>query len=63
MIQSPATLTQVSSQELKDSRVVTMEVEARNLDKKVYVEEALGVQELRGLEWCVGGRGGNKGLA
>eukprot|EP00069_Balaena_mysticetus_P021439 bmy_00591T0 len=41
----------VSAQELKDSRVVTMEVEARNLDKK----EALEVQELSGQGWCVGG--------
>ncbi|XP_057385758.1 copine-1 isoform X4 [Balaenoptera acutorostrata] len=37
----------VSAQELKDSRVVTMEVEARNLDKKVCVEGGPGGSRIK----------------
>lgn len=48
------------SQELKDNRVVTMEVEARNLDKKVCMEGGPGVQELSRQGWCIGGGRGQR---
>lgn len=61
MTQSPASFTQVSSQELKDSRVVTMEVEARNLDKKVCVEGDPGVSRMKGTGMVCWGSGGGQG--
>ncbi|TKC39322.1 hypothetical protein EI555_002421 [Monodon monoceros] len=49
----------VSAQELKDSRVVTMEVEARNLDKKVCVEGGLGSSRIKWTGMvCWKGKGG-----
>lgn len=40
---------------MKDSRIVTMEVEARNLDKKVCLEGSPEGLRIKGQRWCVGG--------
>lgn len=45
---------------MKDSRIVTMEVEARNLDKKVCLERSPGGSRIKGQEWCLGGGRGFK---
>uniref|UniRef100_A0A2R9C242 Copine-1 n=1 Tax=Pan paniscus TaxID=9597 RepID=A0A2R9C242_PANPA len=42
ILKLPSLLENLLAQELKDNRVVTMEVEARNLDKKVCLEDFLG---------------------
>lgn len=43
---------------MKDNRVVTMEVEARNLDKKVCLKEGgLGELRIKGTGMVLGGKG------